>query len=153
MRTIRTRSLFNWFILAAAAQPIAAAELPDWMAGHWCGTGQSAAEEHWLPAAGGLMLGMSRTVRDARSAEFEFLRIELIDEVPTYIAMPQGKGGTAFARTAGGPTWIRFENSAHDFPQRIEYRRNGKGLRAEIAGPGEGGKELRIAFEFSRCPD
>lgn len=135
------------------AEPSAVAELPGWLAGHWCAKDQGGAEEHWLPPAGGLMLAVNRTVQPGRRTAFEFLRIELIDQVPTYIAMPQGKPGTAFARTAGGSDWIRFENPSHDFPQLIEYRRVGKQLRAEIAGPGEGGQEMRMAFEFARCAE
>ena len=96
-------------------------------------------------------LGVSRTVANGRKTQFEFLRIELVDDVPTYVAQPQGRAGTAFRRSASGDDWIRFENLTHDFPQRIEYRRSGDTLQAEIAGPGEDGKTMSIPFEFTRC--
>lgn len=137
--------------LEARATDASASALPGWMAGDWCPTEEGGAEEHWLPPAGELMLGVSRTVRPGQRAEFEFLRIELIDQVPTLTAMPQGTSGTAFARTDGGPDWVRFENPTHDFPKLIEYKRDGNRLHAEIAGPGEDGAEMRIAFEYARC--
>jgi hypothetical protein len=155
MRTVSALSLLCLVLISTEgrAETTAAVELPEWLAGHWCGQEEGGAEEYWLAPAGGLMLAVNRTVQPGRRTAFEFLRIEMIDQVPTYIAMPQGKPGTAFARTAGGADWMRFENPSHDFPQLIEYRRNGNRLRAEIAGPGEGGKEMRMAFEFARCAE
>lgn len=129
------------------------ATFPDWMQGRWCSAqGAERGEEHWLAPAGELMLGMSRSVAPGRRTEFEFLRIELVDGVPAYIAQPQGAPPTTFKRVDGGSDWIGFENRAHDFPQRIEYRRPGRyALRAEISGPGKNGAEKRIAFDFTAC--
>ncbi|MGQ0799661.1 MAG: DUF6265 family protein [Pseudomarimonas sp.] len=142
-------------LAGSTLSPIAAAQsapLPDWLAGNWCNTSNaSQAEERWLAPAGDLMLGLSRTVASGRKTQFEFLRIEMQTGIPTYIAQPQGRPGTTFARTDGGHNWIRFENPAHDFPQRIEYRRDGETLRAEISGPGDDGKTQSMAFGFSRC--
>lgn len=139
-------------LLLATSACAADTELPDWMAGDWCRRdGASVAEEHWLPASGGLMLGTARTVVPDRRTEFEFLRIEVADGVPTYLAQPQGAPETPFARSAGGGDWIRFENLEHDFPTRVEYRRSGSRLRAEIAGPGPDGKERVIPYEFRDC--
>ncbi len=136
----------------AAAAEAAIAPLPAWLAGDWCNRSQgSQAEERWLAPAGELMLGLGRTVARGRKTEFEFLRIELQDGIPTYIAQPQGRPGVAFTRTDGGADWIRFENPAHDFPQRIEYRRDGERLHAEISGPGADGQTQTITFAFSHC--
>lgn len=124
----------------------------DWVQGDWCGgTAEERIEEHWLPAHGGLRLGVARTLTGARTSSFEFLRIEMVDGVATYIAQPGGAPPTSFKRTAGGENWVRFENPAHDFPKRIEYRRTGDALHAEIAGPGKDGKETVIGFDFSVC--
>lgn len=131
----------------------AAPALPAWMAGSWCGTlGGQRIEEVWLEPGGGLMLGMSRTVSPSgqRVAQFEFLRVELRDGVPTYLAQPQGVPAVAFKLTQSGESSARFENPAHDFPQRIEYRRKGNAMRAEIAGP-RGGQERVIGFDYLPC--
>ncbi len=140
-------------LLASATSAHAAdAALPDWLAGHWCNSSDGeSGEELWLPAAGGLMLGVNRTVASGRATQFEFLRIESGNGVPTYIAQPGGAAPTAFARSDSGENWMRFSNPAHDFPQHIEYRREGNQLKASIAGPDEDGKEMRIDFAYSNC--
>lgn len=52
-----------------------------------------------------------------------------------------------------GENWVVFENPQHDFPKRIEYRRDGTALKASISGPGDDGKILRIPFDYRRCGD
>lgn len=155
---IRKRLLFT---ILAACMPVSsilpasagvAADPLDWLQGDWCGgTGEERIEEHWLPAHGGLRLGVARTLEGARTSSFEFLRIETAEGVATYIAQPGGAPPTSFGRTAGGANWVRFENPEHDFPKRVEYRRSGDALHAEIAGPGEDGKEIVVGFDFTAC--
>lgn len=125
---------------------------PDWLAGHWCaGKGGKTVEELWLPPHGGVMVGLGRTRTPERTVEFEYLRIADIDGIQSYIALPGGQAPTSFGRTAGGDNWARFENPEHDFPQRIEYRREGETLHAEVAGPDENGGESVITFDYSPC--
>ncbi|WP_146909390.1 DUF6265 family protein [Arenimonas daejeonensis] len=141
-------------LLSASALAAAPAQDLGWLAGDWCGgdAGETI-EESWLAPRGGELLGLSRTSKSERMVAFEFLRIVAVDGVPTYLAQPGGRPPTAFTRSAGGDRWVRFENPAHDFPQRIEYRRDGDSLRAEIAGPGDDGKETVIGFDYRRCQD
>lgn len=123
-----------------------------WLSGHWCNASASGmSEEYWLPSQPDLMLGVSRTVRKGKSVAFEFLRISEHEGIPTYFAQPGGRTATAFKQTASGDNWVRFENPAHDFPTRIEYRRDGDTLNAQIAGPGKDGKEKVIPFVYVRC--
>lgn len=146
------RQVIAPILLIGAAGTADPAPSLAWISGHWCAElGQEIVEEFWLPPHGGVAIGMSRTRRDGRTAGFEYLRIVEIDGIPSYIAQPGGRPPTTFERTAGGERWIRFENPGHDFPQRIEYRRDGDALHAEIAGPGEGGTETVIALEYRRC--
>jgi len=124
----------------------------SWMSGRWCTTGgEQEIEEHWLPHRGDMLLGVNRTLKGRRTISFEFLRIVLVEGQVSYVAQPGGQPPTSFARTDGGVNWVRFENRAHDFPQRIEYRREGEALHAEIAGPGKAGRERVVAFEFLAC--
>lgn len=149
------RLLTSTLLLILAGSPALAAEPGlDWLAGRWCG-GEAglSIEESWLTPRGGELLGLSRTIKGERVVAFEFLRIASVEGVPTYFAQPGGRPPTAFARSAGGEHWVRFENPAHDFPQRIEYRRDGDSLHAEIAGPGDGGKETVIGYDYRRCQD
>ena len=139
-------------LLVGAAADAGSAAAPDWIAGHWCAAlGRDTVEEFWLPPRGGVAIGMSRTLRDGRTAGFEYFRIADVDGSLSYVAQPGGRPPTIFKRTAGGERWIRFENPAHDFPQRIEYRREGDALRATIAGPGGNGEETVIAFDYLPC--
>ena len=124
----------------------------SWLSGQWClTTGDEFIEEHWLAPRGGLMLGISRTIRAGKTTSFEFVRIES-GTTTNYIAQPQGRPPTTFRHTASGVDWVRFENPVHDFPQRIEYRRTPNGLHAETPGPGKDGKETVIPFDYTACP-
>jgi hypothetical protein len=131
-----------------------AAEGFDWMSGHWClDKGNDHIEEYWLPQRGGMLLGISRTTRGERAAGFELMRIVTGDSEARFIAQPEGGPPVIFEMTTRGPTWARFENPEHDFPTRVEYRREGDLLRASIAGPGKEGKERVVPFEYRRCPE
>jgi hypothetical protein len=124
----------------------------DWMAGYWCtDSGGTSVEEVWLPPRGDELVGLGRTHTADRTVGFEFLRIAAVEGVQNYIAQPGGQAPTHFARTDGGGNWVRFENPQHDFPQRIEYRRNGDRLHAEVAGPGNNGVEAVIRLDFGAC--
>lgn len=136
---------------ASAHEPEAGTDL-DWIAGQWCGgDAGTRIDEVWLPEAGGALLGMSRTVRGAKTASFEFMRIVAEGERASLHVQPDGAPPTVFETVARGDGWIRFGNPEHDFPNVIEYRRDGDRLSAWIAGPGRDGKELRIPFEYRAC--
>jgi hypothetical protein len=123
-----------------------------WFVGHWCSERSGEfIEEEWLAPKGDVLLGLSRTVKGPKTASFEFLRIEWTHGIPSYIAQPQGNPPVPFKWVAGGADWARFENPANDFPKRFEYRKTKEGLYAQIAGPGEGGKELVIPFDYKAC--
>ena len=79
------------------------------------------------------MMGVSRTVRGARTVAFEFFRITYDAAGAVYHASPEGRPAVRFQRVEGGPGWIAFANPAHDYPQRIAYRRSGDTLTATIS--------------------
>ncbi len=134
------RSLVAALVLASAvASPLAppASAGVDglaWMTGHWEMRGEARhVEEVWLAPEGGVLLGMGRTVRDGKAVAFEFLRIEERGGEVFYVASPQGAPPTDFRLVTAEGTRAVFENPAHDFPQRIEYRLDGKELVARIS--------------------
>lgn len=140
------------FLVTGSACAAESAPSLDWLGGHWCAElGDASVEELWLPPHGGMAVGLSRTRSGDRTTAFEYLRVIDLDGFPAYVAQPGGRPPTTFRMTASGARWIRFENPAHDFPQRIEYRRDGGTLHAEIAGPGEDGQEVVIPFDYRRC--
>jgi ketosteroid isomerase-like protein len=125
---------------------------PGWLAGHWCADNYGkTVEELWLPPHGGVMVGLGRTRSPERTTGFEYFRIADLDSIQSFIAQPGGQPPVSFGRTAGGENWIRFENPDHDFPQRIEYRREGQVLHAEVSGPGENGNDAVIGFDYRPC--
>jgi hypothetical protein len=139
------------FTAGASGAPAPTVRDFGWLAGHWCLSARGEfVEEHWLMPRGDMMLGSSRTVRDGKTTSFEFLRI-VFQPAVSYVAQPGGASPTSFALTASGAEWARFENPQHDFPTRVEYRRVKSGLHAEIAGPGAGGKEQVIGFDYRSC--
>jgi hypothetical protein len=155
MRRIDRLTAIALGLALALAAPASMAKGPvaPWLAGAWCGgEDDELVEETWASEAGGEAIGMSRTLRGGRIETFEFLRIIDRMGVPTLVAQPNGEPPTFFPRTGGGEDWIRFENKEHDYPQRIEYRKDGDGLLAQIGGPGAEGKEETISYRYTRCP-
>ncbi|MET0580391.1 MAG: DUF6265 family protein [Pseudoxanthomonas sp.] len=139
-------------LVLCAGQAAAGEPGLDWLAGQWCGDdGGRQIEEVWMPEAGGILLGMSRTVHGSKVESFEYMRIVADGQGARFHAQPNGAPPTVFTQLARGEGWIRFGNPAHDFPNRIEYRREGERLHAYIAGPGQDGKEVKIPFDYRRC--
>ena len=153
MRTSRqSLTTLAFTLLVSSASAGSGPDELSWMSGRWCTSGgEQEIEEHWLPHRGNMLLGVNRTLKGDRTISFEFLRIMLIDGQVTYVAQPGGQPPTPFTRTDGGVNWVRFENRAHDFPRRVEYRREGEALHAEVSGPGEDGRERVLAFDFVVC--
>lgn len=123
----------------------------SWMAGCWetrPAPGLSI-EEQWMKPAGGLLLGMGRTVRGGRTVFTEFLRIGPVNGKLTYTARIGTKGVTDFLLLRLSETEVVFENPTHDFPQRIVYRKSGDGLSARIEGIDKG-KERSEEFAYTR---
>lgn len=122
-----------------------------WLAGCWAReSGATLVEEQWMRPRGGAMLGMSRTIRRDTVVEYEHLRIFDRGGRAVYAALPSGQALTEFESAAIGDTLVIFENPAHDFPQRVIYRRRGAdSLIARIEGT-RGGRPSAVDFPFRR---
>jgi hypothetical protein len=100
---------------------------------------------------GGLMLGAGRTVESDSLIEFEQVRILEREGRLIYAAAPSGQTPAEFTSIAVTDTSVTFENLAHDFPQRILYRRVGRdSLAARIEGM-RGGKLRGVDFAYGRA--
>lgn len=126
---------------AATPDPEALTHL-SWLTGTWQVTeGSATTEEHWRPARGGMMLGVSQTVRDGATSAFEHLRIEARQNGVFYVASPNDATPTEFELVDQSDWRAVFENPEHDFPTRIIYSRDGSRLTARVEGPtGDGGE-------------
>jgi hypothetical protein len=123
-----------------------------WLAGDWCGgEGGEVIQETWLPPRDYETVGVGRTLRDGRLVSFEYMRITRSGGTITFIGQPGGGAPVEFKRTDGDDNWIRFENPRHDYPQRIQYRRSGDELHAEIGGPGANGQDEVVPYTYKRC--
>lgn len=151
---MRKRSLALVALLPlSVAGPADRSEPLEWLAGCWQLTrGASVIEEHWLRPAGGMMLGTGRTLRAGRVTEFEFVVLRYSPTGATYEAHPSGQETATFT-TTGAPDGERivFENPAHDFPQRVGYRRVSRdSMVAWIEGTA-GGATKTIEFPYTRA--
>jgi hypothetical protein len=127
----------------------------EWMQGCWeQSSPQRTIDEQWMSPRGGSMLGMSRTMRDGRLVEHELMILTERGDQLAYEAHPSGQTPATFVSSMITPSMVVFENSTHDFPQRIGYERKGAdSLTAWVEGP-QNGRTRRIEFAYQRaqCP-
>jgi hypothetical protein len=128
-------------IRAQTAEPTSGISAARWLAGCWeLRRGETVTLEIWMLPEGGAMLGMSRTVQAGTLRDWEQLMLREDGDRLVYVAWPQGQGETGFTSTALTDSGFTVENLAHDFPQRIIYRRVGAdSLVSRIEGPGTSG--------------
>ena len=138
---------------AAATTPPAEMVIGGRLAGCWeriVPNGRTV--EQWLPAEGGMLMGMSRTVRDGKVREYEFLRIDRDSAGKLrYVAQPSGQAEATFVLKSLSEDTVVFENPQHDFPQRVLYRFVDRDtLVGRIEGSVDG--QARSAdFPYKRC--
>jgi hypothetical protein len=122
-----------------------------WLAGCWrLEQGARHGLEMWMPPEGGMMLGASRTTVNGVVREYEHLRLALEGTRLVYTARPSGQAEASFRSEGVTDSSFTVANPAHDFPQRIGYRRRGPdSLVAWIEGPGKSGT-LRMEYPMKR---
>ena len=143
--------------LAGAVSPPRSQAIPSvadlaWMAGCWERRGaETVVEEQWMRPAGGMMMGMSRTVRGGRVSDYETTRIEEREGAVVFMASPARQPTAEFRATATSRDSVVFRNPAHDFPTSVGYRTaaGGDSLLAWIEGP-RGESTARIDFPMRR---
>jgi hypothetical protein len=115
-----------------------------WMTGCWAfrDARGRVIEEQWSSPRAGMMFGYSRTIRTGGTVAdsvllYETTRIyEAPDGAVVFEAHPSGQQPDEF-RWKGDPasleSSVTFENPAHDFPQRVIYRRAGSSSDSLVA--------------------
>jgi hypothetical protein len=152
--------LFRASLLALLVVAGSARSSPDssvaafaWLAGCWANVaGEFGTGEVWTAPAGGTMLGVSRTVRDGKTVEYEFMQIrEIAPGQLAFVAHPSGQAQAAFPLVQSSPGELVFEDPAHDFPQRVIYRLVPPDrLHARIEGTLQG-KDRGVDFHMKRA--
>jgi photosystem II stability/assembly factor-like uncharacterized protein len=98
-----------------------------WLAGCWTAEGGgSRTDEVWMAPEGGLMVGMSRSVRGGSARGHEFVLLGDKNGRLTYSAHPSGQQPADFPVVRLNERELRVENADHDFPRRIDYLRRGE---------------------------
>lgn len=140
----------------AEESPIAALA---WLEGCWTSNvNRREVREQWLPLRGNLMLGMSHTVIQGKTQDYEYLRIESRPDGVYYVALPSGQNATRFKYE--GMTVVTmgdrsddafvFANTSVEFPQKIVYRRATQGwLYASVVGK-VAGKDKEVTYPLRR---
>src|SRR5215469_15280526 len=125
----------------------------SWMSGCWAGEqGALAIEEHWTRPAAGQMMGVARTIRSGKVIQHEFLLIDTDSEGAFYLPrISNGDEPVKFRLTTQSASRAVFENPAHDFPQRILYRKTEGGLFARIEGK-QNGRDRAVDFPMKAVP-
>jgi hypothetical protein len=124
----------------------------SFLAGCWAGTmGSLDMREQWTEAAGGVMLGTTRYLRDGIVVDWEFGRLVQDERGVTLWPYPRGEiseHGFPLVRVEGEYV---FENLEHDFPVRIVYVREGEdALHPRIEGHDGAGPNWSL--RRSDCP-
>ena len=136
---------------ASSASTRAKASIADvsWISGVWTGgAGVTTLEERWTPSAGGVMIGVSRTIRDGTQSAFEFLCIVEREGGLVYQAMPNGRSpATDFTLTKVDADNAIFENPAHDYPKMIRYSRKADGSLEAVISLENGQKPQTFTFK------
>jgi hypothetical protein len=124
-----------------------------WIAACWeQKAGARLIEEQWMRPRGGLMLGVSRTVVGDSLREYEQVALFERGGHLVYAATPARQAPAEFVSIAVSDSAVTFENPAHDFPQRVIYRRRGAdSLLARVEGM-HGGKLRGRDFLYRRVP-
>jgi hypothetical protein len=137
-----------------AQASVKAAAIRDfrWLAGDWETTiGKASVDEHWSFPAGGIMMGMSRTVANGKTVSFEYLRLEQRPDGIFYVAHPQARPGTDFKLDSWDGKQAVFVNPGHaDHLKKIVYRLNSDGtITARIEGENDG-KPFAQEWQYKR---
>lgn len=152
MKTIVVVMLASLLTINAATKTPTLADL-SWLSGDWqtAPGAKRHIDEHWTVAAGGTMMGMSRTVLDEKTVQFEYLRIEQRADGIYYVAHPQAEcPGTDFKLTLASADKAIFENLQHDFPKRIIYHKGEDDSLTASVDRGEGTKAIFFTYQRAK---
>jgi len=123
-----------------------------WLTGCWEFTrGGRHVIEQWSAPEGGTLIGMSRTVANGKTVEFEFLMIREGAGGLEYVARPSGQAEGTFTSTRVADGEVAFENPTHDFPTRIIYQRAPDGGLVAATEGTRNGQARRFEFPYTKA--
>ena len=120
----------------------------SWLSGAWVERKADGGwtEEYWTPVRGGMMIGAGLNGTGESLRNFEQMRIETAkDGAVAFVAMPGGGRAVRFPLVKQTAGEVVFENAAHDFPQRVSYRREGRTVIGAVSRL-DGSREIRWVY-------
>ncbi len=133
-----------FFLLIFLCSPFflhASSYFPTWLIGAWQGkTGDGTYYESWTKTDDFKLVGSAYLVKDGKNVLIETLQIETIGSHTVYIASVNDSAPVLFTLKPQrvDNEWV-FENTEHDFPQRIIYtKKTPTTLVARVEGLQEG---------------
>lgn len=119
-------------------------QLPDladrfaWLQGVWVAEGDGRRESETWVTQGEALFGTSESRVGDAVVHREEIVIERRGDAIVYEARPSSQAPHAFTLVEDAPGRARFEDPAHDWPQAIEYVRQGDTLTATVSGTKDG---------------
>jgi hypothetical protein len=121
----------------------------DWLNGTWDRTNSKpghSGHERWSARGAREMSGYGVTMKGVDTLFIEKLKIIHADSGTYYVAdVAENKQPVSFKLTSSTSTTYIFENVKHDFPKRIEYKRENDKMHVIVSGDGKS-----IDFFFSK---
>jgi hypothetical protein len=144
-----------WTQAVTLSRASSAMDSVRWLLGCWdLSSGNRNVLEQWVLTRDGEMTGTSRMTVGGVERESERLRLYAAGDTLVYAAHPSGQPPAEFRAPSSTRNQVIFENLAHDFPQRIIYKRSGAdSLIASIEGD-RGGQRRVVTYPYRRveCP-
>lgn len=142
--------LLSSFFLSAQPDALTAKDFErlQWLEGVWNRTGMKpghSAHEVWEKSSAHEYTGLGVSLRGSDTTFVEKLKILLNNEGIYYVAdVPENQQPVYFKFTSITDSTFVCENPDHDFPRKISYSLEGRGLKARISG---GEKTIDFVFE------
>jgi hypothetical protein len=122
-----------------------------WMTGCWERRANNlVVTEQWSFPRAKMMFGAGQTTRGDSTIEYEHTRIFERDGKLVYSAQPSGQAPAEFIADSVSGFSVIFSNPAHDFPQRVIYRRLGADSLLGRIGGIRGGQTRGVDFSYRR---
>lgn len=154
-RVLVKKSICCAFVFTAAtvssahAEPFSAAKELSWMLGCW--QSASGSREYWSVADYPIVIkGEGYSLQDGALTLTEKLTITPVGRSFLLVAEPVSQPVAIFSEIDRSDSSIIFQNSDHDYPQKIIYRRSSSGLEAIISLADD---SKTSAWSYAPCTD
>ncbi|WP_323846106.1 DUF6265 family protein [Microbulbifer magnicolonia] len=141
--------IFTTSVGMSAARAESCTSLDDlrWLLGHWTATdGGKRMTERWQRVSAQTFEGIGSSQGADADTDLELLRLaEMSGEIFYLAKVSHNELPVAFKLTDCSGSAAVFENPAHDFPRRLEYRLMAAG-RLQVLVSGAGGKRFTLDF-------